>query len=84
MPESTPKTMRVYACFIDGEPHSRAFSHPEGSKSVLEIALNQKFHLWLEETAPGAYAAGRVRGIRFADLHGMMALRPFCASQAEP
>lgn len=60
--------VRVYTCFIDGTPHSFVYPHSGLTGVLLNAEANTRFEMWLEAIAPGARAAGKVTGIRFADL----------------
>ena len=63
-----PLLIRAYSCTIDGLPAFQSFPHAAGLSAMEQtIHLNQSFHTWLEAHAPGAYAAGRVHSITFAD-----------------
>lgn len=68
MPPADPPPLRVYTCYIDGILHTQPFAHGELAAEDLERELNREFHAWLEMTAPGALASGKLTGIRFADL----------------
>lgn len=68
MDPSTPPPLRVYACYIDEMLHTQPFPHAECEPGAFEQEMNRQFQAWLEMTAPGAYDAGRVTGIRFADM----------------
>jgi hypothetical protein len=68
VPEA-PKTIRLYRLRIDGEASVISFEHGAGMAwDELNRDLNRQFHEWLEKVAPGAHAAGRVKGISFSDL----------------
>lgn len=66
-PEPAPP-MRVYSCYIDAVPRSFAFPHSGLAGVQLNAEANMRFEMWLEAIAPGAREAGRVTGIRFADM----------------
>jgi hypothetical protein len=64
-----PRIIRLYTLQIDRKPVTQAFDHRVGmTADALYADLNRQFHTWLEEIAPGAYATGRVTGIRFSDF----------------
>lgn len=70
MLETHQRAVRVYSCHIDGMPFSRAFFHHDGVSAAQNGRdLNRLFHAWLELHVPGAFAAGRVRGIHFEDSY---------------
>ena len=67
-PTPDPPPLRVYALYLDGVLLTNSLAHGDDTGPDLDQKLNHQFHAWLEMTAPGAYEAGRVTGIRFADL----------------
>lgn len=66
--DKKPPPVRAYTCFIDGVAHSFVFPHSGLKGVLLNAEANMRFEMWLEAIAPGARDAGRVTGIRFADM----------------
>jgi hypothetical protein len=70
MPDTpeNPPPIRIYTCYIDDELYSKAFRLSQKLRlAELSTLVNRQFNEWLEATAPGARAAGKVTEIRFSD-----------------
>jgi hypothetical protein len=65
---SVSLSLRTYSFRWNGHRLECSFPHVKGMRAEdLTSYLNQEFQTWLENHAPGEYAAGRITGIEFSD-----------------
>jgi hypothetical protein len=62
---STFSPLRVYSWYVDSDYHLKGFQGKDAT--ATDHGFSRQFHAWLEHEHPGAWAAGRVRAIKFSD-----------------